>query len=108
MIEQKFYELMTVPCKVLRATPIEQDDGVIGESWSYIENTVCHYHSIKVDLLEMADKDTVKGAFIFCLPKNANIKTGDLIEIEQRQFRVLGVRQANMRFETICECVIYE
>ena len=108
MMETYFRELMTVPCSVLRNSPIEQDDGVIGESLSYIENTVCHYHSININLMEMADKDTEKGAFIFCLPKNANVKTGDIIMIEETQYRVVGVRKANMRFETICECVLYE
>lgn len=107
-METFFRELMTCPCQVYSKIYTQKADGTEEYITTLKETTVCHYHSIRVDLLEIADKENIKGAFVFCLPVDSLVDINDQICIENVYYTVVKKKQGNLRFETVCEAVSYE
>ncbi|MBQ7257788.1 MAG: hypothetical protein IJS60_08860 [Abditibacteriota bacterium] len=107
-LEKEFKALMTKKCSVYRKDYGKRNDGTRQYTDKLIENNICHYHSTSINLLQLANKESIHSAYIFCLPLDSLAEIDDVIECDGMKFNIKGTRNATTRFEKIFECELNE
>lgn len=104
-----FKSLMTTPIKIYhlaRTTSVYGTPSVVKELYA---ETLCNFHSISIDRAEFRDKVGSKSVYMVCLPLSLVFDDSDYVfEIDNKEFQLIGIRQASRRFENVCEVVDYE
>ena len=105
-----FNKLMETPIKIYELNKSISNIGTKEITKTLYLETKCNYHSISSDKAVFRDKVGDKSVFLVCLPMDTVI--GDpnnyTFEIENKEYQVLGVRQASRKYELVFEVVLYE
>ena len=104
-----FYEeLMKTPCKIYSKSNVINSLGIKENTLSFKCDSKCHYYSLQIEKSEFRDKVGEKNVYLVCLPLNTDIKVFDIIELGDIRLEVIGIRQRDLKFENVVECVWYE
>lgn len=105
-----FEYLMTTPIKIYQLQKTTTIIGTQKIEKVLIYTTCCNFHSLSIDRAEFRDKIGTRFAYLVCLPLSIELGDPDdyIFEIENKEFQLIGVRQASRRLENICEVVDYD
>lgn len=105
-----FNSLMITPIKVyhiVRTTSVYGTSSIVKELYAECK---CNFHSISIDKAEFRDKVGTKSVYLVCLPLSVvlNEPSDYVFEIDNKEFQLIGIRQASRRFENVAEVIDYE
>ena len=105
-----FNKLMETPIKRYRLEKTMSNVGVPTVNKTLQETTVCNYHSISIDKSQFRDKIGDKSVFLVCIPLETIVGSPNkfLFEIENKEYQLIGCRQATRKYEQVWEVVLYE